>query len=208
MFAIPALQVGHRPRFIGADDVWTAFKQYFRMSHFAFQLILVASLLPYLYLNAFHGGAQVSVTNALRTGAYGPVDSLTVLMPCHSTPWASHLGDIADRSWFLTCEPPLTPDAAYRTQQEAFYDAPVTYLRVIFPFPPDATSGLHASLPSHILLFGCLLDEAEDGVTFGQVLAESGYTEVANLWNGFDVAQDEEKRAGGVRVWRRKDTIT
>jgi GPI mannosyltransferase 3 len=57
------------------------------------------------------------------------------LMPCHSTPWRSHLVYSSLRAWALTCEPPLhipanTPERAmYRDEADRFYDAPDEFLR-------------------------------------------------------------------------------
>jgi phosphatidylinositol glycan class B len=67
---------------------------------------MLAPILPYLYLNALHGAAQVEVMDVLRRGDFGNVVGLAALMPCHSTPWYSALHrDVP--AWFLTCEPPL-----------------------------------------------------------------------------------------------------
>lgn len=60
----------------------------------------------------------------------------------------------------------------------------------------DATA-----LPSHLILFGSLLDLADGEKTVAQELGSKGYTESWSMWNGFDLAQDEEGRKGGVRVW-------
>jgi phosphatidylinositol glycan class B len=219
LFAIPALQAAYAPPMVGCHHPMRAFRQYFRLPRGAFYTILLVPLLPYLYLNTFHGAAQVSVMSSLRRGEFGAVDTLAVLMPCHSTPWASHLGSVARDSWFLTCEPPLARDGEddnekaekfqHVTQQDLFYTSPVSYITTVFPYAPNplgraAVSAQAPDLPSHVLLFGCVLDHVEDGVRFADALGERGYVQVAALWNGFDVLQDEEKRRGGVRVWRRE----
>lgn len=83
-----------------------ALRQYTRLPRRPYYLILFAPMIPYLYLNVFHGRAQVEVMNVLRRGQLGEVEGLVALMPCHSTPWASHLHmDVP--GWFLTCEPPV-----------------------------------------------------------------------------------------------------
>ena len=41
-----------------------------------------------------------------------------------------------------------------------------------------------------------------------ETLQELGYKEVWRGWNGFDWAQDEVERRGGVRVWRMEDAVT
>ena len=98
------------------------------------------------------------------------------------------------------------------TQQEMFYQAPVTYLQSVFPLAPGplhqsmSVKGLNGA-PSHVLLFGELLDRSEKtakgDITVAQAMTELGYHEVWNGWNGFDFAQDESQRRGGVRVWTR-----
>ena len=55
-------------------------------------------------------------------------------MPCHTTPWRSHLVYPGLRAYALTCEPPLhtkpnTPEREnYRDEADRFYDAPVEFL--------------------------------------------------------------------------------
>lgn len=87
-------------------------------------LLLLFSLVPAVYVTSFHSVAQVGVMDWLRDATRrGEVRSVGMLMPCHSTPWQSHLhrreleGDEMDgngggsgeggRFWFITCEPPV-----------------------------------------------------------------------------------------------------
>ncbi|KAK8844635.1 hypothetical protein IAR55_006482 [Kwoniella newhampshirensis] len=62
------------------------------------------------------------------------------------------------------------------------------------------------ALPSHVILFGEVLERQEiiEGrpVSFQEELHRIGYTEAWHGWNGFDLLQDEAERRGGVRVWR------
>jgi phosphatidylinositol glycan class B len=55
-----------------------------------------------------------------------------------------------------------------------------------------------------MILFGDLLEQGR------QTLESSGYSEMWYGWNGFDLAQDDERRRGGVRVWtkNREETST
>lgn len=214
LFALPALQSHYSPTVRGYHSIIASIRQYCRLPASAFYLILLAPIAPYLYLNCFHGAAQVSVVNGLRSGDFGTVSSVAVLMPCHSTPWSSHLGSIP--GWFLTCEPPLANQirADHWTQQDLFYASPVRYLQHVFPYPPAKLGDVQAlvttpqePMPSHIILFGEVLDRRDtDGnanTSVAQALAGRGYYECATLWNGFDFAQDEERRRGAVRVWAR-----
>lgn len=56
------------------------------------------------------------------------------LMPCHSTPWRSHLVYPSLTAWSLSCEPPLhipagtAERAAYRDEADRFYDDPKGFL--------------------------------------------------------------------------------
>ena len=105
LFALPPLFRSYNPT-IAAPSIRRAIRQYLRIPQFQFFLILLAPMLPYLYLNVFHGRAQVGVMDVLRRGDVGNVTGLVALMPCHSTPWMSALHKEVD-GWFLTCEPPL-----------------------------------------------------------------------------------------------------
>jgi len=74
----------------------------------------IVSLSAALYLLTFHYRAQVSVMDYLRQVPDVELRSVGFLMPCHSTPWQSHLhkphlapNGTQERLWMLTCEPPL-----------------------------------------------------------------------------------------------------
>lgn len=83
-------------------------------------ILALASWMPALYLNTFHSNAQVAVLDYLRHIPSSELRSVGFLMPCHSTPWQSHLhrqdleelklggSGQAGRLWFLTCEPPIS----------------------------------------------------------------------------------------------------
>lgn len=86
-----------------------------RRSHIIF---LAISLLPAIYLTSFHSLGQVQVMEYLRNAiARDDVQSVAFLMPCHSTPWQSHLhrseletsmgSGEGGRAWFIGCEPPV-----------------------------------------------------------------------------------------------------
>jgi phosphatidylinositol glycan class B len=74
--------------------------------------LLGVSVIPAVYLGGFHGRSQVSVTDYLRKSA--PAVGTAVLMPCHSTPWQSHIHREDLAIWFLSCEPPIGWVAAGR----------------------------------------------------------------------------------------------
>ncbi|RXK36684.1 hypothetical protein M231_06071 [Tremella mesenterica] len=215
LFAIAPLVKGYIPNFGGCYHFRQSIRQYCRFPKIPFYVILLLPILPFAYLNLFHGRAQVEVMNVLRTGKVGQVTGVVGLMPCHSTPWMSHLHRNVP-AWFLTCEPPLREDHSHITQQQVFYWGPITYLENVFPHSPISTphTSPRGSIPhfdttalSHIILFGELLERRDssqqDDRTVRETLVRMGYEEVWQMWNGFDLLQDEPERRGGVRIWRR-----
>ena len=67
--------------------------------------LLVSNLAISIYLSRYHQRGVMDVIQSIRQDT--SVTSLGVLMPCHSTPWQSHLQRPDIDAWFLTCEPPI-----------------------------------------------------------------------------------------------------
>lgn len=83
------------------------------------------------------------LTQPPTTSALQPAPSvMTVgfLMPCHSTPWRSHLVFPGIKAWALGCEPPVnmnaTARAAYVDEADAFYNDPVGWINTELGTPP------------------------------------------------------------------------
>ncbi|GJN93517.1 hypothetical protein Rhopal_006574-T1 [Rhodotorula paludigena] len=210
-------------------------------------LILLASLPPALYLTAFHGLGQTRVTSYLHailsaaSHDAAPSTSVGFLMPCHSTPWQASMhaprverqeGDEEDseRTWFLTCEPPVLGQdpTTYLDQSDYFYASPCTYLTSRFPpgpvdpsFPPSpplaparlSTTeghdlGWRHTWPERFVLFSSLLDErcsggnVNDERTVGTLLRAKGYVEERRFWNTIGGWHEDARRRGDVRVLR------
>jgi phosphatidylinositol glycan class B len=74
-------------------------------------LALVLGPLPLvLYVTRYHGRGQIAVMRYLRDIPPSRLRSAGFLMPCHSTPWQSHLHRPELEGgylWALGCEPPL-----------------------------------------------------------------------------------------------------
>ena len=121
-------------------------------------VLLSLNLIIALYTTSIHNSGPVNVTHYLRheferyydTNASLPTThngngqthrNMTVgfLMPCHSTPWRSHLQHPPTTSspgidaWALTCEPPLnlnvTEKAYYTDEADQFYADPEVWLK-------------------------------------------------------------------------------
>lgn len=71
--------------------------------------ILLASVPLSVYVIFFHGRGQIAAIDYLRHLPPSNISSVGFLMPCHSTPWQSHLHreDLEGHAWALGCEPPL-----------------------------------------------------------------------------------------------------
>jgi phosphatidylinositol glycan class B len=139
------------------------------------------------------------------------------LMPCHSTPWRSHLVYPEVSAWALTCEPPLnvplSERSTYLDEADEFYikPGPVSWLRSNMESIDTIKSGgsrsgrhwarqdpkfkakYRRSWPQNLVFFGQL-----EG-TLREVLGETRYRE---CWRGFNSHfHDDWRRKGDVIVW-------
>lgn len=121
-------------------------------------------------------------------------------MPCHSTPWRSHLVYPNLHAWALTCEPPLdipanTPErASYRDEADRFYDDPDLFLRTEMNTKdrcwPKYLVGFQGIEPA--------LKEYFREHLPGQKIEEK--------WSGFNSHwHDDSRRKGRVVVWESVD---
>lgn len=125
------------------------------------------------------------------------------LMPCHSTPWRSHLVYPGLSAYALTCEPPLhtqpnTPERElYRDEADRFYDNPIPFLRQELFAPGKSV----VPVPRYIVGFegiepwlGEFLNTPE-----GKRL---GISQLTRVWVGFNgFANEDWRRAGYMIVW-------
>lgn len=147
----------------GWRTAWRAFPR-------ALRFLLLAQVPVTLYLAAFHAKGQIEVVQYVHAIATHRT-TFGFLMPCHSTPWQSHMharvlemtdmdselmsGDVG-RAWFLACPPPRNKDpATYWDQSDFFFADPVRYLRDRFParvdtqFPPMRQYHFHKPRPTN-----------------------------------------------------------
>jgi len=126
------------------------------------------------------------------------------LMPCHSTPWRSHLVWDQIDAWALTCEPPVglhgEARRTYVDEADIFYKSPESWLeKELRPLPlaiSEASSPAASSKrewPEYVVFFG-QLEETMKGVLRG-----SRYEE---CWRGFNTRWHYDwRRAGDVVVY-------
>ncbi|RAL16058.1 putative glycosylphosphatidylinositol-alpha 1,2 mannosyltransferase [Aspergillus homomorphus CBS 101889] len=143
---LPALHVLTGPVLV--DLFGPAVTQSF-CKHIPKRLILVflvlVNVVIALYTTIYHASGPNAVFSYLREQrqAHGssnlgstiePGITAGFLMPCHSTPWRSHMVYPSIDAWALSCEPPIgmnaTQKAGYRDEADQFYDDPAGFLRV------------------------------------------------------------------------------
>uniref|UniRef100_A0A672YEG5 Mannosyltransferase n=1 Tax=Sphaeramia orbicularis TaxID=375764 RepID=A0A672YEG5_9TELE len=118
-------------------------------------LLLVSNLFPALYTGLVHQRGTLDVMNHIQTLCDVNSSSITTqpdvlfLMPCHSTPYYSHI-HCPIKMRFLECRPDLGQED-YVDEADIFYRDPLLWLRTLFPYK--------SSLPTHLLLFDVLEQE-------------------------------------------------
>ncbi|KAI0034526.1 glycosyltransferase family 22 protein [Vararia minispora EC-137] len=183
--------------------------------------ILILSLsIPFIvYTALFHSSAQIAVTRYLHALPANELKSTGFLMPCHSVPGQAYVHRADIEVWALGCEPPLGLSGAalqsYVDQTDVFYASPSSYLDRYFPeavdtsFPPSplpttppgayhaSEEGWNHTWPSHIVMFGALLESGGAGVR--EKLETMRYEEV---WKAGTGLEEDPRRRGGVHVWK------
>lgn len=117
-------------------DTWTTRKGFWKA---VFIALVIGQIVLAWYTSQVHQTGVIDVIHYLRRqrGLYQQREiptNMTVgfLMPCHSTPWRSHLIHADIHAWALTCEPPLDipfqQRASYRDEADQFYDNPDQWL--------------------------------------------------------------------------------
>ena len=168
-----------------------------------------------LLSSAMHLNADDTSTlneEGINTRSDSIVTTFAVAMPCHSTPWRSHLIHKGLQGWALTCEPPIgiliDQRTGYLDEADQFYADPVAWLRenmqdavVKAGKTSDARArreGYQAveekrAWPMYWVLFAQLEDAIEG------VLREKGYE---RCWRAFNSHwHDDWRRRGDVVVW-------
>lgn len=172
-----------------------------------------------IYALAFHARGQVNIMGYLHERAQTPsMHSLAFLMPCHSTPWQSHLHAPRlehGRAWFIECPPPAPHDGPlYWDQSDFFYHDPLKYMQERFPETVDASfaaappapkrahgpperaiydRGWQHTWPSHLVVFDALLTPPMQ-----RFLTAKGYREEHRMWNA--LAHPDSRRRGDIVV--------
>lgn len=113
-------------------------------------ILVVLNLLPALYTGLIHQRGTLDVMGHLQglcdvNSSSSLKPDVLFLMPCHSTPYYSHL-HCPIKMRFLECPPNL--GEGYVDEAAIFYDDPLLWLKKSFPYK--------SSLPTHLVLFDVL----------------------------------------------------
>lgn len=114
--------------------------------------LLVGNVVPAWYLGLVHQRGTLDVMPQLSkllrtTDEKDP--SITFLMPCHSTPYYSHLHQNVTMN-FLTCEPNLKNATNYKDEAELFYEEPMKWIEFNIPIHPIE------EMPKYVVMFDVL----------------------------------------------------
>ncbi|CAL8243244.1 unnamed protein product [Lota lota] len=156
--------------------------------------LLVANLLPALYTGLVHQRGTLDVMSHLQelcevpSNASSTNPEVLFLMPCHSTPFYSHV-HCPLRMRFLECPPDLG-EPGYSEEAKEFYDDPLHWLSGAFPD--------ESSLPTHLVLFDVLEKD------ISEFLERNEFTRSAEMFH----SHFPEGRVGGnIFVYQRHHHI-
>ena len=175
---------------------------------FILNVILLTNIAVAFYVSQVHQRGVIDVMAYLRqqhearlAQNASTVTTVGFLMPCHSTPWRSHLVYPGIHAWALTCEPPvdIPPErrGGYLDEADRFYMNPSAYMQthLVEPSAPNAVRGFHRLWPQYLMFF----EQLEP--TLRKHASDKGYRE---CWRGFNTHwHDDWRRKGYVVVWCR-----
>jgi phosphatidylinositol glycan class B len=182
---------------------------------------------PILYMS-LHSMGQIKVVERVgQLSRSGQLGQIGFLMPCHSTPWMSHMHDRrlhqANNAWFISCEPPLqgwVPSAVlifispcavltFFHNLMSFHSQDMKTYKdesdIFYDDPYEYLLGRFSSKeswPSHLALFEALLPvKGEANITVSSLLERQGYKVQHRFWNS--LFHLDSRRRGRVILMKR-----
>ncbi|KAL5290031.1 PIGB family protein [Megaselia abdita] len=98
--------------------------------------------------------------------------SIFFLMPCHSTPFYSHIHENVTMK-FITCEPNFQLQYGERPVDEQFYEAPNIWIKRHIPVHPKT------AMPTHLVLFESLSDKISEFLESYSLIHKIAHAEVS-----------------------------
>jgi len=212
-FLFPILPILH---VLAARPLASFFQKHPSSSRKALLCSLVAvNVAIAFYTSQYHQRGVIDVLHHLRHEhesklAFRPSDTTVgFLMPCHSTPWRSHLVHPSIIAWALTCEPPLdiplSQRSSYMDEADQFYADPAAWLKLHMRDPVPKVSGAdngRRDWPQRLVFFAQL---EEDVKTAAKIVEHLQYQQ---CWRGFNSHwHDDWRRQGDVVVWCRSEAV-
>ncbi|KAK7085194.1 hypothetical protein SK128_008232 [Halocaridina rubra] len=127
---------------------------------------MLPNFIALVYLGMVHQRGPLDTMTVLRQDiAKFESPNILFLMPCHSTPYYSHLHKNVSMR-FLTCEPNLAYRGNYFDEADTFEKDPAAWLHQHYN-PQGNGEGIskeHSDiiLPSHLVLFDVLVSKIKD----------------------------------------------
>ncbi|KAM4829120.1 GPI mannosyltransferase 3 [Thomomys bottae] len=120
----------------------------------ALSFLFLSNTLLAFYTGLVHQRGTLDVMSHIQKVCHSSSNkssaSILILMPCHSTPFYSHV-HCALPMRFLQCPPDLSGNSQYLDEADVFYQDPLKWLHR--EFPEDI------SLPTHLIIFSALEKE-------------------------------------------------
>ncbi|SCU96960.1 LAFA_0G09032g1_1 [Lachancea sp. 'fantastica'] len=165
------------------------------------------SVVAAMVLSSFHETGVIEVTKYLHN--IPEVHSIGFVMPCHSTPWQSHIHrNNTQDIWSISCEPPLhllqDPSAReklpyYMDESDRLYEDASKF--IYQNFPPIFRKNLRSpdkewnyEWPQYLVIF-----EHLDDLYLNKLLTDSGYRVDARFFN--TLSHWDSRRSGDVIVY-------
>lgn len=142
-------------------------------------LLLVSNALPAAYLSWVHQRGTTDVMTSVERIAReyrdpdGHSAKFLFLMPCHSTPFYSHVHQNVSMR-FLTCEPNFNKFSQYKDEADQFYGNPAAWLRAHIPVYP------RSALPTHTILFDSLEPSIKEFLKGYELVESFNHTDYAS----------------------------
>ncbi|XP_040979665.1 GPI mannosyltransferase 3 isoform X3 [Aquila chrysaetos chrysaetos] len=158
----------------------------------AASFLLLSNLLPALYTGLIHQRGSLDVMSHIQqlcNSSYQSQAFVFIMMPCHSTPFYSHV-HCPLKMRFLQCPPDLTGNESYIDEADVFYSNPLGWLNK--EFYNDTL------LPSHLIFFSVLEQE------ISSFLALRGYERTATV---FHTHVPQGRVGSHIYVYRKKTEI-
>jgi phosphatidylinositol glycan class B len=171
-----------------------------RLYKFLVPVIIILNLIIAIFFTQVHERGVIDIVQYLRNNP--DIESFGFLTPCHSTPWQSHINNpnLVNKSWFLTCEPPLHLTTtslkeikSYRDESDQFYDNPAQFLSEHFQLFADSRNTGASNWPSRLIIFEPLENFMDD------FLRGSNYFECERFFNSY--FHWDDRRKGDIIVY-------